>query len=69
MIENRGPLDLTRQIEELTGKVKFLQNTCKRAGMEIKHLKQDNKELKEKFESYINKIQRGADYEHKIGND
>ena len=51
MMDNRGPLDLTKQIDDLKenkelleGKVKFLQETCRRAGAQIKKLESELKE-------------------------
>ena len=44
-VDDRGPLDLTKQIDQLKenkealeGKVKFLQGVCRRAGATIKRL-------------------------------
>ena len=67
MKETRGPLDLTLRIEELEGKVKFLQETCRRAGATIKALEEDNKKLTNEVSDYINKIQLGPDDERKHG--
>mgnify|MGYP003152541909 CR=1 FL=1 len=39
-MEHRGRLDLTKRIEALEGQKKFLQETCRRAGEEIKLLKE-----------------------------
>jgi len=38
MIEDRGPLDLTRRIEDLEKQKKILQDACRRAGKRIKEL-------------------------------
>lgn len=48
------PSELTKLIDEQRGKIKFLQDACRRAGAEIKEL---NK--------VINAIQKGADYEQR----
>lgn len=48
------PDELIRVIEEQRGKIKFLQNACRKAGAEIKEL---NK--------VINAVQRGVDYERR----
>ena len=52
MMDDRGPLDLTKQIDDLKenkelleGKVKFLQDTCRRAGVTIKKLEHELKEI------------------------
>ena len=42
MKDDRGKLDLTRQIEDLTKQKKFLQDKCRQAGAEINELKRDN---------------------------
>ena len=58
MIEDRGPLDLTRRIEDLEKQKKILQDACRRAGKTIKQQK-----------SELDAIKRGVDYEYKISND
>tara|TARA_R100001163_G_scaffold54838_1_gene42184 strand:- start:21 stop:197 length:177 start_codon:yes stop_codon:yes gene_type:complete len=58
MIEDRGPLDLTRRIEDLEKQKKILQDACKRAGKTIKQQKAE-----------LDAIKRGVDYEYKISND
>ena len=42
MKDDRGKLDLTRQIEDLTKQKEFLQAKCRQAGEQIKELKRDN---------------------------
>ena len=42
MKDDRGKLDLTRQIEALTKQKEFLQFKCRQAGEQIKELKRDN---------------------------
>ena len=58
MIEDRGPLDLTRIIEDLEKQKKILQYACRRAGRTIKQQKAE-----------LDAIRRGVDYEYKISND
>ena len=58
MIEDRGPLDLTRRIEDLEKQKEILQDACRRAGKTIKEQ-----------QAQLDAIQRGADYESKIGTD
>ena len=42
MKDDRGKLDLIRQIEDLTKQKKFLQDKCRQAGADINELKRDN---------------------------
>ena len=42
MKDDRGKLDLTRQIEDLTKQKEFLQAKCRQAGQEIRELIRDN---------------------------
>ena len=42
MKDDRGKLDLTRQIEDLTKQKEFVQAKCRQAGEEIRELKRDN---------------------------
>ena len=58
MIEDRGPLDLTRVIEDQEKQKKILQDACRRAGRTIKQQKAE-----------LDAIRRGVDYEYKISND
>ena len=58
MIEDRGPLDLTRVIEDLEKQKKILQDACRRACRTIKQQKAE-----------LDAIRRGVDYEYKISND
>ena len=58
MSEDRGPLDLTRVIEDLEKQKKILQDACRRAGRTIKQQKAE-----------LDAIRRGVDYEYKISND
>ena len=37
-LDDRGPNDLTKQIDKLEGQKKFLQAVCRRAGKQIKEL-------------------------------
>ena len=40
-MEDRGPLDLTRRIEDLEKQKKILQTVCRRAGKTIKKLQSE----------------------------
>ena len=62
-MDDRGTLDLTKQIDMLQKQKEFLQAACRRAGQEIKLLK----DTVEKLENLLKVIQRGADYEQKTG--
>ena len=44
---HRGPLDLTRRVEDLEKQKKILQSTCRRAGEKIADLMKEEKELKD----------------------
>ena len=63
MMDDRGPLDLTKQIDDLKenkelleGKVKFLQETCRRAGAQIKKLESELKEANQWKEDEVEKF-------------
>lgn len=63
MMDDRGPLDLTKQIDDLRqnkealeGKVKFLQETCRRAGAQIKKLESELKEANQWKEDEVEKF-------------
>ena len=63
MMDDRGPLDLTKQIDDvkqnkeaLEGKVKFLQETCRRAGAQIKKLESELKEANQWKEDEVEKF-------------
>ena len=58
MIEDRGPLDLTRRIEDLEKQKKILQDACRRAGKTIKEQ-----------QAKLDAIYKGVDYESKISTD
>ena len=62
-MDDRGTLDLTKQIDMLQKQKEFLQGACRRAGQEIRLLK----DTVEKLENLLKVIQRGADYEQKTG--
>ena len=62
-MDDRGPLDLTKQIDDLRqnkealeGKVKFLQETCRRAGAQIKKLESELKEANQWKEDEVEKF-------------
>lgn len=74
MMDDRGPLDLTKQIDDLKenkqaleGKVKFLQETCRRAGAQIKKLESELKEAnqwkEDEVEKFRNKLRDTTSYE------
>ena len=60
MKDDRGKLDLTRQIEDLTKQKQFLQDKCRQAGAEINELKQDNKKLAKEVSDYIERLTRNS---------
>ena len=74
-MDDRGPNDLTKEIdllkehkEALEGKVKFLQDTCRRAGAQIKKLEAELKEANQWKEDEVEKFRArlrdgGAPYE------
>ena len=59
--------------EALEGKVKFLQDTCKRAGAQIKKLEAELKEAnawrEDEVEKFRNKLRDSAPYEKRLGDD
>jgi peptidoglycan hydrolase CwlO-like protein len=57
MKDDRGKLDLTRQIEDLTKQKQFLQEKCRQAGAEINELKRDNTLLSYDVATLTNRIQ------------
>ena len=57
-MDYRGPLDLTRRIEDLEKQKKILQDACRRAGKTIKKLK-----------ARLDAIERGVNYESEKIND
>ena len=59
MKDDRGNLDLIKQIEDLTKQKQFLQDKCRQAGAEINELKRDNKKLAQEVGDYIDRITRG----------
>ena len=73
MMDDRGPLDLTKQIDDLEGKVKFLQDTCRRAGAQIKQLEAQLKEAtawkEDEIEKFRNRLRDSAPYEKRMTND
>ena len=79
-VEERGPSDLTFQIDQLKenkdaleGKIKFLQETCRRAGAQIKKLEAELKEAnawkEEEVEKFRARLRDSAPYEKRLGND
>ena len=57
MKDDRGKLDLTRKIEDLTKQKEFLQDKCRQAGAEINDLKRDNTLLSHDVATLTNRIQ------------
>ena len=57
MKDDRGKLDLTRHIEDLTKQKEFLQSKCRQAGAEINDLKRDNTLLSYDVATLTNRIQ------------
>jgi chaperonin cofactor prefoldin len=57
----------------LEGKVKFLQDTCRRAGAQIKRLEAELKEAnawkEEEVEKFRAKLRDNAPYEKRLAND
>ena len=57
----------------LEGKIKFLQDTCKRAGAQIKRLESELKEAtawkEDEVEKFRDKLRDSAPYEKRLGND
>ena len=57
----------------LEGKVKFLQDTCKRAGAQIKRLEAELKEAtawkEEEVEKFRARLRDNAPYEKRLAND
>ena len=59
--------------EALEGKVKFLQETCRRAGAQIKKLEAELKEAnawkEEEVEKFRARLRDGPSYEKRLAND
>ena len=59
--------------EALEGKVKFLQETCRRAGKQIRRLEEELKEAnawkEDEVEKFRNRLRDSAPYEKRLGND
>ena len=57
----------------LEGKVKFLQDTCKRAGAQIKKLEAELKEAtawkEDEVEKFSSRLRENAPYEKRLAND
>jgi chaperonin cofactor prefoldin len=65
--------NLKENQELLEGKIKFLQDTCKRAGAQIKKLEAELKEAtawkEEEVEKFRNRLRDSAPYEKRLAND
>ena len=57
MKDDRGNLDLIKQIEDLTKQKQFLQEKCRQAGAQINELKRDNVILSDDVATLTNRIQ------------
>ena len=79
-VEERGPSDLTFQIDQLKenkdaleGKIKFLQETCRRAGAKIKQLEkaldESEKWKHDEVEKFRARLRDSAPYEKRLAND
>ena len=64
---------LKKNKEALEGKVKFLQDTCRRAGAQIKKLEAELKEATQwkhdEVEKFRNRLRDSAPYEKRLGDD
>ena len=65
--------NLKENKEALEGKVKFLQDTCRRAGAQIKKLEAELKEAnawkEDEVEKFKAKLRDNAPYEKRLAND
>ena len=79
-MDDRGNLDLTKQNDQLKenkealeGKVKFLQDTCRRAGAQIKKLEAELKEAtawkEDEVEKFRVRLRDSAPYEKRLADD
>ena len=59
--------------EALEGKVKFLQDTCRRAGKQIRRLEEELKEAnqwkEDEVEKFRNRLRDSAPYEKRLADD
>ena len=64
---------LKKNKEALEGKVKFLQDTCRRAGAQIKKLEAELKEAnawnEDEVEKFRNRLRDNAPYEKRLADD
>jgi len=65
--------NLKENQELLEGKIKFLQDTCKRAGAQIKKLESELKEAtawkEDEVEKFRNRLRDSVPYEKRLAND
>ena len=65
--------NLKENQELLEGKIKFLQDTCKGAGAQIKKLESELKEAtawkEDEVEKFRNRLRDSAPYEKRLAND
>ena len=64
---------LKKNKEALEGKVKFLQDTCRRAGKQIRRLEEELKEAnqwkEDEVEKFRNRLRDSAPYEKRLADD
>jgi peptidoglycan hydrolase CwlO-like protein len=64
---------LKENVEALEGKIKFLQDTCRRAGAQIKKLEAELKEAtqwkQDEVEKFKARLRDGPSYEKRLAND
>ena len=65
--------NLKENVEALEGKIKFLQDTCKRAGAQIKKLEAELKEAnawkENEVEKFKDRLRGNVPYEKRLAND
>ena len=65
--------NLKENVEALEGKIKFLQETCRRAGAQIRKLESELKEAtawkEDEVEKFRAKLRDGPTYEKRLAND
>ncbi len=65
--------NLKENVEALEGKIKFLQDTCRRAGAQIKKLEAELKKATawklDEVEKFKAKLRDGPSYEKRLTND
>ena len=74
LIDKESQIKSLKENQELLeGKIKFLQDTCKRAGAQIKKLESELKEAtawkEDEVEKFRNRLRDNAPYEKRLTND